>query len=53
MYRVEYFSVEYNCWMKSSTHRNEVSAVVNMEVLAQTKKARVIHEGKIIAKGGK
>jgi hypothetical protein len=53
MYRVEYFSIKDNSWVKSSTHRNEDSATVNMEVLAQTKKARVIHEGRIILKGGK
>lgn len=53
MYRVEYFNTELNCWVKSSTHKNEDSATVNMEVLAQTKKARVIHEGRIILKGGK
>lgn len=54
MYRVEYFSQELNCWIKSSLHKNEDSATVNMEVLIQGgKKARVIHNGRIIAKGEK
>lgn len=54
MYRVEYFDLKDNTWCKSSTHRNEEHAIINMEVLIQGgKKARVIHEGKIIAKGEK
>jgi hypothetical protein len=54
MYRVEYFSVKDNSWVKSSYHRNLEHAEVNMEVLVQGgKKARIIHNGKIIAKGGK
>jgi hypothetical protein len=49
MYKVEYWSNEDNYWIKSSMHRNEVSAIVNWEVLVQGGKiARIIHEGKII-----
>lgn len=49
MYKVEYFSIENNCWVRSSMHRNEMSAVANWEVLVQGGKvARIIHEGKII-----
>ena len=49
MYKVEYWSDEDNFWIKSSMHRNEVSAMVNWEVLVQGGKiARIIHEGKII-----
>lgn len=49
MYKVEYFSIEDNCWVSSSMHRNEMSAVANYEVLVQGgKTARVIYEGKII-----
>lgn len=52
IYRVEYFSVTDNSWVKSSTHRNEEYALVNMEVLILGgKTARVIHNGRIIAKG--
>ena len=54
MYRVECFSQDLNCWTKSSLHKNEENAIINMEVLVQGgKKARVIHNGKIIAKGEK
>ena len=54
MYRVEYFSIKDNSWVKSSTHRNEEHAIINMDVLVQVgKSARVIHEGRIIAKGEK
>lgn len=49
MYKVEYWSDADNYWIKSSMHRNEVSAIVNWEVLVQGGKiARIIHEGKII-----
>jgi hypothetical protein len=49
MYKVEYWSNKDNYWIKSSMHRNEVSAIVNWEVLVQGGKiARIIHEGKII-----
>lgn len=49
MYKVEYWSDEDNFWIKSSMHKNEVSAVVNWEVLVHGgKTARIIHEGKII-----
>ena len=54
VYRVERFSITDNSWVKSSTHRNEEIAIVNMEVLIQGgKAARVIHKGRIIAKGEK
>jgi hypothetical protein len=47
-YRVEYLN-DHGDWIKKSWHRNKEHAVIVAQVCEQSgKKARIIHEGKII-----
>ena len=50
MYRVQFWSLNDNCWVQHSTNNTRIKAMKELYFLESThKKVRIIHEGRIIA----